>query len=243
MIGEGHERWTDAVGAYLLEAMPEDERRGFDGHLDGCTVCRAEVDSLRVASNALPASVEQLLPPPALKGRIMAVGEAEAELLAAASGKRADLPERRRRRRFALPSLRPATALAAVVAVLGIGVVVGGQLDGSGPSTQTIAAQVNPDRAKGAQVKLIRTGDAAKLDVRGMPAPPEGRIYQVWLKREGRKAPVPTSALWAPRKDGSASVDVPGSLKDVEAVLVTGEPVGGSNAPTQLPPTITAPLT
>jgi len=242
VIGEGHERWTDFVGAYLLGALPDDERQDFEGHLDGCTVCRAEVDSLRVASNALPASVEQLLPPPALKDRIMAVVEAESELLAAASGSRADLPERRRRR-FSLPSLRPATALAVVVAVLGIGVLVGGQLKDSGPSTQTITAEVNPDRAQGAQVRLVRTGDAAKLDVRGMPAPPEGRVYQVWLKREGREAPVPTSALWVPRNDGSASVDVPGSLKDVEAVLVTGEPVGGSNAPTQLPPTITAPLT
>lgn len=240
MIGEGHERWSDAVGAYLLEAMPEDERRGYELHLESCTVCRAEVDSLRVAANALPASVEQLSPPPELKGRIMAVVEAEGELLAAASGKRADLPERTRRR-FSLSSLRPATALAAVAAVLAVGVFLGGRLDDSAPSTQTIAAQVNPDRAKGADVRLVRTGDEAKLEVRGFPAPDRGRVYQVWLKREGREAPVPTSALWVPRSDGSASVAVPGSLEDVEAVLVTGEPVGGSDAPTDLPPMFTAP--
>jgi anti-sigma-K factor RskA len=243
MIGEDHDRWTDAVGAYLLEAMPEDEREAYELHLESCMVCRAEVDSLRVASNALPASVEQLTPPPALRDRIMAVVEAEAELLASASGQRADLSEPRRRR-FSLTSLRPATALAAVVGVLAVGVLVGGQLgQDSGPSTETIAAQVNPDRAQGAQVRLVRTGDEAKLEVRGMPAPPAGRVYQVWLKRAGREAPVPTSALWVPRTDGSASVDVPGSLEDVEAVLVTGEPLGGSDAPTQLPPTITAPLT
>lgn len=241
MIGEGHERWPDAVGAYLLEAMPDDEREGFEVHLGSCTVCRAEVESLRVASNALPASVEQLSPPPELKSRIMAVVEAEAELLASAAGKRADLPERRRRR-FSLPSLRPVTALAAVAAVLAVGVLVGWQLDDSGPSVQTISAQVNPDRAKGARVRLVRTGDQARLEVSGMPAPSGGRVYQVWLKRKGRAAPAPTSALWLPRADGSASVDVPGSLKDVEAVLVTGEPAGGSDAPTQLPPTITAPL-
>lgn len=241
MIGEGHEDWTDAVGAYLLEAMPDDERQHFERHLESCTVCRAEVESLRVASNALPASVAQLTPPPELRDRIMAVVEAEAELLASASGRDADRPERRRRR-FSLPSLRPPTALAGVVGVLALGIVVGGQLGDSGPSTETIQAQVNPARAQGAQVKLVRTGGQARLEVRGMPAPPQGRVYQVWLKREGRKAPVPTSALWVPRTDGSASVDVPGSLKDVEAVLVTGEPLGGSDAPTQLPPAITAPL-
>jgi len=241
MIGEDHERWTDAVGAYLLEAMPDDEREAFEGHLDSCVVCRAEVDSLRVASDALPASVEQLSPPPELKARIMAVVESEAELLAAAAGRNADRPERRRR--FGLPALRPAAALAAVAAVLAVGVVVGGQLDGADVTRETITAQVDPRRAEGARVKLVRTGDDATLEVSGMPAPPAGRVYQVWLKREGRDAPVPTSALWLPRSDGSASVAVPGSLEDVEAVLVTGEPAGGSDAPTQLPPTITAPLT
>ena len=37
------------------------------------------------------------------------------------------------------------------------------------------------------------------------------------------------------RRDGSASVDVPGSLDDVEAVLVTSEPEGGSQVPTRKP--------
>jgi anti-sigma-K factor RskA len=106
MIGEDHERWTDAVGAYLLEAMPDDEREAFEGHLDSCVVCRAEVDSLRVASDALPASVEQLSPPPELKARIMAVVESEAELLAAAAGRTPTVPSAARR--FSLPALRPA---------------------------------------------------------------------------------------------------------------------------------------
>lgn len=241
MIGAGHEHWSDSVGSYLLEAMPEGERQSFEVHLEECTACRAEVESLRVAANALPASVEQISPPSELRGRIMAVVEAEAQLLAAASGKRADLPERTRRR-FSLPSLRPATALAAAVGVLALGVIIGGQLDGSSaPSTRTIAAEVHTTRAQGARVQLVRTGTEAKLVARGMPAPPEGRVYQVWLKREGRTAPVPTSALWVPRKDGTASVDVPGSLKDVEAVLVTKEPPGGSEVPSQPTPTITAP--
>jgi hypothetical protein len=71
-----------------------------------------------------------------------------------------------------------------------------------------------------------------------MPAPPSGRIYQVWLKRPGRD-PEPTSVLWSTRSDGSAEVAVPGSLDGVEAVLVTDEPAGGSAAPTK-PPVISA---
>ena len=67
-----------------------------------------------------------------------------------------------------------------------------------------------------------------------MPAPPQGRIYQVWLKRPG-KDPEPTSVLWSTRADGSADVAVPGSLDGVEAVLVTDEPEGGSDVPTKAP--------
>jgi hypothetical protein len=66
-------------------------------------------------------------------------------------------------------------------------------------------------------------------------------MYQVWLKRPGVEAPEPTSVLWSARSDGSATVAVPGSLDDVEAVLVTREPRGGSDTPSEAP-VITIPL-
>ena len=80
--------------------------------------------------------------------------------------------------------------------------------------------------------------DSSMLVAKNMPAPPRGRIYQVWLKRPG-KDPEPTSVLWSTRGDGSAEVAVPGSLEGVEAVLVTDEPPGGSEVPSK-PPVITA---
>ncbi|HYM57033.1 MAG TPA: anti-sigma factor, partial [Solirubrobacteraceae bacterium] len=66
------------------------------------------------------------------------------------------------------------------------------------------------------------------------PAPPQGRVYQVWLDRGG-STPEPTSALFTTRGDGSASVAVPGSLRGVRQILVTDEPVGGSELPTRRP--------
>ena len=89
-------------------------------------------------------------------------------------------------------------------------------------------------QAPGAEVELKVGGDGATLVARNMPAPPAGRIYQVWLKRPG-KDPEPTSVLWSTRADGSADVAVPGSLDGVEAVLVTDEPEGGSDVPTKAP--------
>ena len=53
----------------------------------------------------------------------------------------------------------------------------------------------------------------------------------MWLDRGGT-APEPTAALFSTRSDGSASVDVPGSLDGVRAVMVTDEPAGGSEKPT-----------
>ena len=45
----------------------------------------------------------------------------------------------------------------------------------------------------------------------------------------------PTSALFTPRSDGSATASVTGDLDDVESVLINTEPVGGSPAPTSQP--------
>jgi hypothetical protein len=75
---------------------------------------------------------------------------------------------------------------------------------------------------------------AATLIAHGLPEPPSGRVYQVWLKRPGL-APEPTSALFTPSRDGTATATVPGSMEGVEQVLVTDEPRGGSRMPTRQP--------
>jgi anti-sigma-K factor RskA len=234
--GSRHEEWADSIGAYLLEALPDAERHGFESHLEECAACRESVSDLRVASDALPASVEQLGPSPELKGRIMAIVHAEAELLAAA-GPRADLPPEPARpaRRSWLGglSLRPGLALAAVLVLLVTGGVVGAVL--SRDEGRTITATVERSLAENATAKLIVHDTDSKLEVASMPSPPDGRVYQVWLKRKGIAAPEPTSALFVPRADGSGAVSVPGSLEGVEAVLVTDEPEGGSSAPTREP--------
>jgi hypothetical protein len=71
----------------------------------------------------------------------------------------------------------------------------------------------------------------ASLQLTNMPAPPSGRVYQVWLKRDGEN-PRPTRALFVVR---SGSVAIPGGVGDADQVLVTDEPPGGSLAPTRQP--------
>jgi anti-sigma-K factor RskA len=228
--GPGHEHWHDATGAYVLGALDEAERAAFEEHLAGCPACSEEVDQLLPAAQALPISVEAVSPPPSLKVRIMAEVEREASLLAAA-GPEADRPaappRRRRRRSLRIPRLVPA-AVAAALLVVGVAIGVGAtQLD-DGPE-RTVTAQVNG--APGATVSVELNDEEGRLMARGLPAPAGGRVYQVWLKRDGH-APQPTAALFMPSHDGAATASVPGSMEGIDQVIVTDEPDGGSPQPT-----------
>ena len=90
--GPEHDRWEDAAATYVLGALPEGERHGYEAHLRTCPVCRDEVEDLRVAAEALPSSPPPMLPPPTLKARIMAEVEREAQLLASACAPAREAP-------------------------------------------------------------------------------------------------------------------------------------------------------
>ena len=222
-------RIDDAAG-YVLRAIPDGEWEGYAAHVSGCDDCAAKIEELSFVSDALLSGVPQLSAPPEIRSRVMSVVRAEAELLQSA-GAMADRPIRRESsRRFSLQWLGPwpAAVLAASLLALGIG---GGALLTGGDPARSIACADAPD---GASCQMRVAGEDAKLVVAGLKAPPEGRIYQVWLKRDNGTAPEPTEALFSVRK-GRASVNVPGDLRGVKQVLVTHEPLGGSEVPTRQP--------
>jgi hypothetical protein len=95
--------------------------------------------------------------------------------------------------------------------------------------SSTIALSARTTRAS-----LRRTGAHAELIVSGMPEPPVGEVYQVWLNRPDA-TPRPTDALFTVTGEGNAAVEVPGSLRGVSDVTVTSEPLGGSASPTTAP--------
>jgi anti-sigma-K factor RskA len=235
--GPGHEQWRDATGAYLLGALDEAERAAFEEHLAGCPACREEVDLLRPATQVLPISVDALEPPPGLKARIMAEVEREASLLAAAGpdADRVPAPARRRLRLSSLrvPRLVPA-AVAAMLLIVGVAIGVGATQLGSQHERTVEATVTDPAKAPGAGARIEVGEDGVVIVAHNLPAPPSGRVYQVWLKRPGH-APEPTSALFTPSRDGTATASVPGEMDGVAQVLVTDEPDGGSRTPTRDP--------
>jgi anti-sigma-K factor RskA len=209
-----HARYRDDLGAYLLGALNDLERQAFERHLTGCSECQEEVERLRPAAEALPASVVQLQPPPGLKRRLMA--EVEGDVAPARTAR--------------LPRLRvPRLAFAAAALVLGLAIGFGvAQLGGD--DTRTVAvtvAKAMPDAGGTLEVE----GDNASLRLHNMPELGRSRVYQVWLQRGEKLVPARTFQVGS---NGRGDVDVP-NVNDAQGVYVTREARGGAQVPSEAP--------
>jgi anti-sigma-K factor RskA len=223
--GLEHRDCAESLGAYALGALPEAESDRVQQHIASCRECQAELEWLRVAADALPASVSPMAPPPELKSRVMAIVQSEADLLRAA-GEGADRPPQPRRRWnwswLTAEAWRPAVALGATAAVAAVAVV----LASSGSGTRTIQAQyAGPGTAS-----LTVHGSQAQLVVNGLRAPPANHVDELWVKR-GSAAPVPAGTFVL----GSGTVRLKQPVRPGDVVMVTVEPGQGTPAPTSMP--------
>jgi anti-sigma-K factor RskA len=209
--------------AFVLGALPDGD--SFREHAESCAACSAELAKLGPAAELLTVAVPERRAPAAMNERIMARVNAEADLLRAA-GPDADRPRRTARPGLFRPAL--AGAVLALVAVLAVVLASGG----GGPRERTTLAQVAPG-VSGAVAALKQSGSHAELVVARMPQAPLGKVYEVWLKRSDG-AVQPTNALFSVTNTGGGMVDVP-RLEHVTAVMVTSEPIGGSQHPTGPP--------
>ncbi|HUO75011.1 MAG TPA: anti-sigma factor [Solirubrobacteraceae bacterium] len=228
-MSEKRDCGADAA-AYVLGALEHDEAEAFCAHMANCGVCRDEVSAFQDVADALALAAPPQPVPHGLKRRVMASVRAEPRGSAAAGEQK----RKRRRPSIGFFSTMPASALAlsAVAAVVVIAVGAVALFSGGGSSaTRVYSAHVSwPGNAQ-----LRVSGNRGELIVRGMPAPPPNKVYEVWLLKRGSKTPSATAALFSPTSSGSGSVDVPGNLNDITTVLVTPEPAGGSPAPTHAP--------
>jgi hypothetical protein len=238
MMDRDHTSYREEIGAYLLGALTDDEREAFEQHMDDCVECRAEIEQLRPAADALPRSVEQVEPPGSLKTSLMEIVEREAREAAAGESEQtwAAPPARPRpplRERLRLRSLRPALVVGALVLGLAVGFAVA-QLGGD-EGARTVAATVDQNRIPQGSGDLRIEGDGedgAILRVNDMPDLRGREVYQAWVQRNGMVIPQPTFEVGP---DGSGAVAVPEDLSDAQAVLVTREPRGGATAPSEQP--------
>jgi anti-sigma factor RsiW len=247
--------WQLDCAPYVLGALEEHEAQIHGAHLAECPLCRADVTELQIVADVLALGVPRTAAPLRLRGRIMGSAHAEAgprgapgrEASRAASARapgreagraasarapgreagRAASARAPRTRRL-LPGLAGALALSA-------GLLIGALVFSSGSSEQTeVVRAIVVDPGHHATAELRKAGSHIELVVVGMPAPPPGRIYEVWLEH-GTEAPEATDALFSVTKTGSGTVGVPDDLRGVSKVLVTSEPLGGSLKPTRTP--------
>jgi anti-sigma factor RsiW len=220
------------VAAYALGALEPAEAEAFRRHMESCAVCRDELATFQGVVNALPLTAPLHQAPPDLRRRVM--GAVEGEPRARGDGAPAPRP---RSRLAGWLTPRPALALG-MAALLAVAVLAGVTLSSSSsPSARVVSAQVTGQGT----AELRVTSGHGELVLHRFSPPPAGQIYEVWIKRPNH-SPSPTSALFSVTTKGDGDVDVPGSLRGGDEVMVTPEPPGGTTVPTH-PAVIQAQLT
>jgi anti-sigma-K factor RskA len=216
-----HDRRSDEIAAYLLDALEPGEAAELERHLAGCEECRTELKWLRPAVQLLPESVERVEAPPELRGRLMEQVRSEAE----------STPAPRRARRWSVGgwSLRPAAGLAALVLIVAAVAAYAISDSGSdGGGVTTVVVGHSPE----VTAEMVRDGDSGTLHLTNLHQLPPDKVLQAWVQRGDRV--VSAKTLFVPNQDGTASATID-DMEGVKTVMVTAEPRGGSAQPTSPP--------
>ena len=224
-------------GAYAVDALDDAEKAQFEEHLAACPTCQAEVAELQEAT-AMMAETTQAEPPAALRDSVLAgirtVRPLPPEVTVPVRG-----AEVRR-----LPVRRRLTALAVAAAVLGIagtGTAIWQENRSSQPTVSVAdrvlqaadAKRVNVSLPGGVSASVIRSVSEGRavLVTHRMPAPPSGRVYELWFQTPAGKM-VPAGTMGKP---GTRPVVLRGDATNATAVGITVEPDGGSQSPSSDP--------
>lgn len=225
------------VGAYILGALPDDEREEFETHLHQCQACQEEVRGLTETTALLGTAAAQS-PPDTLRGRVMRQIRDTRQLPPPLV---TTLPSPRR-------WLHRATAFAAA-ACLALAVVA----TGVAIHDHRQAAQLQAERRAAASVLSapdvqVRSGVHTRYGTATLAASRErdqilfllhdsrrlsaDRAYQVWFLAADGTA---RSAGLLPATDRQSPAIVAGPIGDTAQVAVTVEPAAGSRQPTSKP--------
>ncbi len=234
-------------GAYVLDALDDVERAAFARHVRDCAACATEVAELRETVARMADTTVQA-PPPRLRERVLA--EIARTRQARGNGAEDASSARRWRRWAAFVSAAVVVALAAATASWVVSdqrvrderaradQLAAGQAEMN--SVLTAAdLQVRTVTVAGGRVTLAESvsRSAAVVVMSDLPAPPDGRVYQLWLMR-GQSQAISAAVMEPGQNAGMALVS---QLGDADTVGVTVEPVGGSAGPTS-PALVTIPL-
>jgi len=234
------------TGGYAVHALEHRERQAFERHLQGCDSCEAEVRAFRETAARL-AMARSLQPPADMEPRVLAATYRTRQLpplLASERGARWRPGAGRHWARMpGMPRLAVAVAAVSVVAALALGglqVVTQHRLDSARASGAAIARVLG---ASDARIETMATSEGGTVTVivsdqqrdavvstSGMTAPPDGRVYQLWvIDASGAR-----SAGLLPAAGQTGPVLASGVLRG-DRIGITVEPSGGTSRPTTTP--------
>jgi anti-sigma-K factor RskA len=244
-----NERFEDLKDAYVLDALPEEERRSFEEFLAAHPERQAEIDELGAVAGLLAFSPEEQEPAPELRERIMEVVEAEA---APRSESRGSVFAR-------LAGYIGARGLAlGAAALLVMGLLswnlllqnqvedLQGQVQNSQGQVEDLQAQVQDAQAQqtqtiqlsgtwanqGADAEVASISDnRIVLVADDLPSVPEGQTCQIWVIKGD--VPEPSGLFQPGGEETAAPITTP--IKEGDTIAVTVEPAGGSEQPTSDP--------
>ena len=225
------------AGAYALDALPEQEARFFQAHLDVCAACQDEVAGLRATAARLGAAAAQPVPTH-LRQQVMA------EIAMTRQQPAPLVKARQREPRWRLRRVLGSVAAAIVIFAFGLAGLAG------------LDARLDQFEARFAQVvSVLAAGDAQRILLQGeqhpparmilsprqgqavfvanqLPQPIQDQVYELWLISPQGPRP---AGLFRPGEHGRIVEVLTAEPSDLKAGAVTVEPEGGSTQPTSDP--------
>jgi anti-sigma-K factor RskA len=215
-----------AVALYALGLLDGGEREAFELHLAGCARCQQVLAQDRETIAELDDALPAVRPPPAFRARMLRLVDTELQGrdVVATPAERAH----RQIRTYAWAALRAlAIPAAAAIVVLIAGFLIGQRYAGS---QVLVSAPLQAASAGGSATVLVHADGVAELELRGLPDPAPGRIYQAWAVVDATGQRLPAGMY----DDGNGvfRLDQPALGRIFE---LTEESAPGSDAPTTRP--------
>ncbi|MDQ6944685.1 MAG: anti-sigma factor [Actinomycetota bacterium] len=217
----GHDQIDKLLGAYALEALSPEQMGEVEAHHQSCAPHRQTAMALRVILRDVRSNLEERKPSPHLRDRILDAIRREHASSGASRGPG-----------WPLPATIASLIAAVLLAFLG------------GIAVDRLAAKPPPRPAQPAQLAWIFAGNAhapcavasltyfrdrktAVLAATGLPALQAGKLYEIWLIRNGTPIEAGTSGV----ADGKLVVTMTRDLTHYQGVAITTEP-GEQSDPT-----------
>ncbi len=231
---------TQLLDSYSLGCLDPGEARMVARHLRSCAACRSELHRWEGVAARLAYAAPPRLPPRELESRLLALHRFEQGAAARGEAARGIGVVGRIGQALLQPAVAPAAMAASMVLALGLGVLAYRLLwNPPAPSWATLAAgsvQVSlqattAEPAAHGTILFRPSQDAGLLTVSGLPRPPQGRAYQLWMYRADE---LMDGGMFSVDTRGMAvkTISAPYPLSQCRLFKVTLEPTAGSTAPT-----------